>query len=621
MNVLKLICISILLHLSCFFIGESVMAGQLKADAIIQEDAVYVGEPFAFQVRITGDDQPEQPDLSILNGFHVEYQGGSQNNSSSITIINGKMTRNISRGYVFSYQLTPKQTGTLTIPPINIKTDAETLQTRPVHINVFKPEQTDDVKLRIFLSKDSCYEGEPLTFTVKWFLRQDVRSFNFMIPLLEKTDWFHFIDPQVDQKSSKKYYRIPLADGEVIAEQGQDSFEGITYSTIAFSKILIPKKSGILTIDPATVSCEILTGYRQSRNRNAFFSGVFGGRQGIYKKVIASSNNLRLTVHDVPARGKPANYAGHIGEYTIQADATPIEVSIGDPITLTLSLTGPDYLEHVTLPSLTNQGNLAKDFKIPSDRATGEIQGKTKVFTQTIRALRSDINQIPAVELPYFDTATGKYKIARTVPIPINVKETRVITALDAEGRALPVANGSEVETWTKGIAFNYEDINALTNQQVGLLIFKSSIWKASLVLPPLLYLMVLLISTFIRKKQADPQSARAKKAYARLKSDLKKYGNAESEQFKMDKILNALRRYLGARLQISGQAIVFNDVRCVLSEKGVSEKTLAGLKSVFDMCESTRYSGTPTLTGDVDHITLIEKILSITKKLEAVFK
>jgi hypothetical protein len=276
-NVLKLICISILLHLSCFFIGESVMAGQLKANAVVQENAVYVGEPFAFQVRITGDDQPEQPDLSILNGFHVEYQGGSQNNSSSITIINGKMTRNISRGYVFSYQLTPKQTGTLTIPPINIKTDAETLQTRPVHINVFKPEQTDDVKLRIFLSKDSCYEGEPLTFTVKWFLRQDVRSFNFMIPLLEKTDWFHFIDPQVDQKSSKKYYRIPLADGEVIAEKGQDSFEGITYSTIAFSKILIPKKSGILTIDPATVSCEILTGYRQSRNRNAFFSGVFGG--------------------------------------------------------------------------------------------------------------------------------------------------------------------------------------------------------------------------------------------------------------------------------------------------------------------------------------------------------
>jgi oxygen tolerance protein BatD len=620
-NVSKLICISILLHLACIIGDETAMAAQLKADALVQENSVYVGEPFAFQIRITGDDQPEQPDLSILNGFLVEYQGGSQNNSSSITIINGKMTKNVKRGYVFSYQLTPRQTGTLTIPAITIKTDAQTLQTRPVHINVFKPEQTDDVKLRIFLSKDYCYAGEPVTFTVKWYIRQDVRTFNFMIPLFEKNEWFHFIDPQVDQQSSKKYYRIPLPDGEVIAEQGQGALDGITYSTITFSKILIPKKSGVLTIDPASISCEILTGYRKSRNRNDLFSGVFGGRQGVYKKVVAPSNSLRLDISNVPVQGKPANFVGHIGQYSIQAEATPLEVSVGDPITLTISLTGPDYLEHVSLPPLTNQDNLAKDFKIPSDRATGEIRGKTKVFTQTIRAWRSDINQIPAVELPYFDTTTGKYKTARTASIPITVKETRVITALDAEGRALPVANGSEVETWTKGIAFNYEDINALSNQQVRLLIFKSLVWKASLVLPPMLYLMILLISTTIRKKQANPQAARAKKAYAILKSDLKKYRNTGSDTLEIDKILNSLRIYLGARLQMSGKAIVFNDLRSILSDHGVSKEALTNLRSVFDTCESNRYSGKSGLTIDVDHVILIEKILSFAKKLEAVFK
>jgi len=611
--------------MACLLVAASVIAAQLKADAVVQEDSVYVGQPFTFQVHISGDDQPEQPDLSILNGFIVEYQGGSQNNSSSITIINGKMTKNVKRGYVFSYQLTPKQTGTLIIPSIQIKANDQTLQTRPIHINVFKPRETEDVKLRISLSKEHCYVGEPVTFTVKWYIRQDVRTFNFSIPLFEKTDWFHFIDPQVNQKSSKKYYRISLTDGDVIAKQGQDSLNGNTYSTITFSRILIPKKSGVIAIDPATVSCEILTGYRNSRNRNAFgddfFSGVFGGRQGVYKKVVAPSNHLRLNVTNVPGQGKPANFFGHIGQYKIQADATPVEVSVGDPITLTISLTGPEYLEHVTMPPLTDQKNLIRNFKIPSERSIGEIQDKTKVFTQTIRALRSDINQIPALELPYFDTTTGKYKIARTASIPITVKETRVITALDAEGRALPVVNGSEVETWTKGIAFNYEDINALKNQQVRLLIFKSPIWKASLVMPPMLYLIVLLISTFIRKKQADPQSARAKKAYARLKSDLKDSRNAESEKLKIDKILNALRRYLGDRLQMSGKAIVFNDVRSILLEKGVSEETLANLKSVFDTCESDRYSGTSTLTDDVDHVMLIEKILRITKKLEAVFK
>ena len=348
---------------------------------------------------------------------------------------------------------------------------------------------------------------------------------------------------------------------------------------------------------------------------------MFGGRQGIYKKVVAPSNHLRLEVDNVPVQGKPANFAGHIGQYKIQAAATPVEVSVGDPITLTISLTGPDYLEHVALPPLTNQNNLIKNFKIPSERSTGQIQGKTKVFTQTIRALRSDIKQIPAVELPYFDTSSGEYKIARTKPIPITVKETRVITALDAEGRALPVVNGSEVETWSKGIAFNYEDLSALTNQRVGLLVIRSPLWMASLVLPPILYLVILLFTTILRKKQADPQAARAKKAYAKLKTDLKICKNSESGQSKIDRILEALRHYLGARLQISGKAIVFNDVRIILSEKNVSEELLDTLKSVFETCESDRYSGRSGLSGEVDFKTLSEKILNTATKLEAVFK
>ncbi|MEZ4551128.1 MAG: hypothetical protein R2860_12615 [Desulfobacterales bacterium] len=45
--------------------------------------------------------QPRQPDWRLAEGFSVAFQGGSQNNSTSITIVNGKMTRNISRGMYF----------------------------------------------------------------------------------------------------------------------------------------------------------------------------------------------------------------------------------------------------------------------------------------------------------------------------------------------------------------------------------------------------------------------------------------------------------------------------------------------------------------------------------------
>lgn len=606
--------------------GGSALAGPLQADAIVQADSVYVGDPFTFLIRVSGSDQPEEPDLSDLKGFMVQYLGGSQNNSSSITIINGKMTKNVSRGYVFSYQLTPKQYGAQTIPAISVQADGQTLHTRPIRINVLEPEKTDDIRLSLFLSRNRCYVGEPVTLTVTWYLRADVRSFNFLIPLLDQTDWFYFIDPQTDQKPDKKYYRIPLAGGEVIGEEGKESLSGTQYSTITFSKILIPKKSGELMIDPATVACEILAGYRNSQRRNPFgddfFSGVFDDdffrtRQGVFKKVVVSSNALRLTINEVPNIGKPSNFAGHIGEYQISADAAPTDVNVGEPITLTLILSGPDYLDHVSLPPLTNQADLTKNFKIPQDQAAGETRGKTKVFTQTIRALRPDVTQIPAIELPYFDTKTGEYNIARTKPIPVTVKETRVITALDAEGQVLAAGNNSDVETWTQGIAYNYEDLSVIQNQRTGFSLARSPIWVASAFLPPGLYLILLLTTTIIRRKQADPMAALAKKAYAGLRADLKKAATAESESVKIDRIFDALRRYLGAKLRMSSQAIVFSDIDNILDKKGIPEEILESLKSIFDACEAGRYAGAAGCAASA----LSGKTLEIAQKLEKIIK
>lgn len=608
---------------ACGIVG----AADIQAEVNIEDSSVYVGEPFTLTVRVSGSDQPQQPDLSGLKDFSVQYLGGSQNNSTSITIINGKMTRNISRGYVFSFQLTPLKSGTLTIPSLTIQADSQLVRTRPVRINASEPEETEDVKLRISLSKDECYVGEPVTFTVTWYLRQDVRSLDFMIPLLSKTDWFYFIDPDINQNPGKKYYRIPLADGEVIAEEGRATIAGSTYSTIAFSKILIPRKSGDLVIHPATVACEILTGYRRTGRRSFpaddFFSGFFnndffGGRQGVYQKVVAPSNSLNLKIRELPDQGRPSGFAGHIGPYTISAEATPTTVNVGDPITLTIVLSGPEYLEHVSLPPLAAQDQLTKDFKIPQERAVGEIRNNTKVFTQTLRALRPDVTQIPPIKLPYFDTRTGTYKIAETKPIPITVNKTRVVTAMDAEGRTLPAINGSEVQTWEKGIAYNYEDLSALKNQWTGFRLLQAPAWLAGLSLPMILYLIMLILTVIIRKKHANPQAARSKKAFSVLCNDLKKISKSDTDPLKTDRILDALRHYLGARLRMSSQAIVFTDVERILRDKGLSGEALNDLKTIFEACEAGRYAGAG---GTTDPSTLSAKTLEAAKKLEKLIK
>ena len=602
-------------------------AQQLRADAAVERTSVFVGEPVIFQIQVSGSDHPEQPDVSHIEGVSVEYTGGSQNNNSSVTIVNGKMTSNVSRGYVFSYQLVPQQTGTFTIPAIAVRADGKTIQTRPVSITVQTPAETDDFKLRLSLSKDHVYVGEPVTLTLTWYLGQDVRSFNVNLPLLEHTDAFAFIDPEVDTTTGAQFYRLPLGDGEVIGEQGQGTLDGTEFTTITFSKVLIPKTSGVITIEPATVACEALAGYQRTQRGSRFgndpFSQLFNddffsmGRQGTYQKVVVPSNALEIQVKDVPEQGRPDNFAGHIGNYGIKADAAPVDMKVGDPITLTLTLSGPEYLDYVTLPPLSTQPKLTQDFKISQERAVGEIQGKTKVFTQTIRALRPDIHVIPPIELPYFNTKAGKYDVARTAPIPITVDATNIVTVLDAEGREMPLSSKADVETWTQGIAYNYEGLSVLTNQRAGLEYWlKSPVWLGVISMPPGVYLILLSSVVVIKKRHADPSAMRAKKAYGTLLTDLKTAGRNASGQESTDFILLALRNYLGDKLRIPPGALVFRDVRDALAEKSVTQDMLESLKTIFEQCEASRYSGA---SQNADAASLSERVLRITKQLEQI--
>ena len=339
----------------------------------------------------------------------------------------------------------------------------------------------------------------------------------------------------------------------------------------------------------------------------------------MYQKVIIPSNSLNLKVYDVPAQGQPANFAGHVGEYKIQAQATPTQMSVGDPITLTLTLSGPDYLDQVDLPPLDRQPELIHNFKIPKERAVGETSGKIKVFTQTIRPLKPDIKEIPSIELPYFDTRTRGYRIARTDPIPIQVKAARVVTALDAEGAAPSVSSGSEIETWTKGIAYNYGDMSVIENHGFGPVSWlKSPVWFCMILIPPMGYLILWVGLFFIRRQNADPLASRARKAYGRLTASIKKAQRTESEQQSYEVILNAFRKYLGDKLRFPHGSLTFNDVKDSLSTKGVNSETLGNLRSLFERCEARRFAGNSDMC---DVSSLVEQSIALAKKLENTLK
>lgn len=590
-----------IIMLGILAIATNLYADTLSVQLSVEKKEVFVGEPFTMQIDVLGSEKPEQPDVSSISGFTVENIGSYRNSQDSIFVFNGRVTRQVRLGYIFKYRLTAQKAGVFTIPPITVKAEGREVQTMPVQITVRKPTQTLNFKLKQELSKTQCYVGEPVILTIILYIAQEVRMIDIRVPNhAEKKEEFFVADAKVPNGGNA--VRIMVNGQAVTAEQRQTFMEGRNWTMVSIRKVLIPKKAGDFELEASNAVLEALAGYQR---RRSIFDSMFDsmldddfpfGRQKIYTRVVVGSDPIKLHVDSIPEVGRPPNFAGHVGRYRIETRATPTEVAVGDPITLRIEISGPEYLEYVDLPSLENQEALARDFKIPREIGTGSIEGNKKVFTQTVRALREDVKVIPPIELPYFDTDEGKFAVARSKSIPLKVKSTRVITAADAEALSV-VTVGNEPEVWTKGICHNYEDMSVLSNQNYDFWHLLGSTPGITLVIvPPIWYFTLLVVVVIMQRRRADPWTLQSRRAYRQLIRKLRSIHKTEADMADVcESLYEAIREYLGAKLKITASALTFADVENKLRELGVSSDTVDSIADIFRWCETGRYAGLTT--------------------------
>ena len=589
---------ALLIAIFLFYHTVSVSPQSISVRAAVKSREVYVGESFLFQIQVKESDAPSKPDLSPLSSnFFVEELGGQQNNSESITIINGQMERKVRRGYIFSYRLTPRRAGTLKIPSLSVKVEGAVFPTQSISIKALAPEETEDFKLRMSLSKQKAYVGESIALKITWFIGKNVDEFRFGVPFLQDNPDFDFDNPQVDIDQSKKYFRIPVAGEEVIAQQGQGTLEGRRFTTVSFAKIVIPKRSGTFKLSEARVFCQVLEGY-QRRKRGFSDDNFFGfGRQRVYRRYVVPSNTLSLTVLDLPVQGRPPTFTGLVGKYRIVTSAVPTEVKVGDPITLTMRISGPVYLKTVPPPDLNQQEGLATRFKIPKEISSGKLEDDIKVFTQTIRARDETVTEIPPVELNYFNPENGRYEVASGEPIPLTVQRTQVITLADAEGIIGAPAN-TELETLMEGIAHNYEGLDVLEDQAFSLsTLLHSWSWLGVLFGPLVFYLTGFFTVRRRDRLKADVSGRRRRSAYKKVTRGFKKVKalvNDESRYY--EELIKQVRNYLADKFDRPAAGLTFGEVERLLTDNSVDAEAVSKLKRVFEICDAGRFgiSGRP---------------------------
>lgn len=83
---------------------------------------IHLGESFNLMINVDGVDHDiDNPDLSSLPPADIQFLEQHSNSRSSITIMNGRMTRKSFEGRVYSYKITPRQQGLFNTGPISVR--------------------------------------------------------------------------------------------------------------------------------------------------------------------------------------------------------------------------------------------------------------------------------------------------------------------------------------------------------------------------------------------------------------------------------------------------------------------------------------------------------------------
>ena len=449
-NALRVVAVSAVLGIGVsMLVPELAYAQSIRLQA--QTSEIYAGMPFQLSVVATDFDESPEPEVEpfAIEDAEVQLLGVSPQISSMTTIINGRRTSKKDVTFIYRYQITPKREGVYSIPVITAHQRAKRADSEQrVTFTAQTVQTTPDMKISLELPNRKLWVGETFEAQIGWYLRKDVSSQVFSLPILQMPEVLDVEEPMTATQAGA----IPLNVGsrQIAFPYTRDTvtYQGLEYTRFLISVKLTPLKSGMITLEPSKVLAELEAGMARD---------TWGFGRTTYKLYRAEDKARTIEVKALPENGRPATFSNAMGaDYAISVRADRTIVKAGDPIMLTIDISSPSSLEGLILPSLVDAGLKEQLFGVSNDAPIGEnIEGAQKThikrFTVPVRVKSERVTEIPPLAFSYFNPVSEEYTTVRSQPIALSVTAVEKVSAADVVGAKIAEprqaqANGNEAK-------------------------------------------------------------------------------------------------------------------------------------------------------------------------------
>ena len=522
-----------------------------------------------------------------IKGFDV-LMGPSRSTQSSTQIVNGNVTSTST--ITFTYILMAEKEGTYSIPGAMIVADGKNYTSNSVSVKVLPPDQsatgnnnnarssrnqvnsgkiTDkELFITATASKTNVYEQEAILLTYKIYTQVNLTQLHGDMPDLKG---FH--TQEVELPSQKQW--------------SLEHYNGRNYNTTVYSQyVLFPQQSGKLEIPSITFEGTISQLVASDDPFDAFFNG--GSNYVNVKKNIVTPK-VAINVKELPT-GKPANFSGGVGEFSLSSSINTQELKTNDAITIKLVISGTGNMKLINTPEV----GFPQDFEIYDPKVDNKFNltrdGLTgsKVIEYLAIPRHAGTYTIPPIEFSYFDLKTQSYKTLKTDPYTINVAK--------GEGNADQVVANftSKEDLKVLGKDNRYIKTGNTQLRPKNDFFFGSTSYYLWYLIPLALFIIFMIIYRKQALENANVAKVKTKKANKvatkRMKIAGKLLAEKKNEAF-YDEVLKAMWGYISDKMSIPVSQLSKDNIEEELIKHKVSEDLIKDFINTLNECEFARYA------------------------------
>ncbi|MFN2397267.1 MAG: hypothetical protein ABR543_01280 [Gemmatimonadaceae bacterium] len=323
--------------------------------------------------------------------------------------------RGVRRAVVeYRYALAPTSDGSFLIPAFRARSGQDSVVSQPVTIVVRRGPRgslppaivsmaTIDtgalVNFRVLAFPDTIYVGQQANYQLGVFLEQSVR---------DRLRRMEAIAPEM--RGMLAYEPPPPASGFPLRTAGARRYDVHVYQRAVF-----PLAPGRHVIPPARLIYSMPLSY-------SFFSREEGFE--------LTSDSAVLEVIELPSTARPGAFRGAVGKFEVTARLDTAGARVGDPLPLTVRVSGTGNVKLLPRPPLSVPWGLVVSGgeRVQIDRNSRLVRG-SKEFDWLLTPQRSGKQVLPAIIYAYFDPESARYDSAVTYPDTFLVAEGALAAA------------------------------------------------------------------------------------------------------------------------------------------------------------------------------------------------